>query len=117
MFKQAKLGPLIGKRTWGGVVGITDWGAVIDGGEVFVPEFASANTEGQYVVEGHGVDPDIVVEQDVSAQLAGKDVQLDRAIEELQKAVQAKPVALPPRPAEPVKAPASMRAQGAGAGT
>ena len=100
MFKQAKLGPLIGTRTWGGVVGINGWGPAIDGGEIFVPQFATANAEGQYVIEGHGVDPDIVVEQDVRAQLAGKDPQLDRAIEELQKAIQAAPVKLPPRPAE-----------------
>lgn len=113
MFKQSKLGPLIGTRTWGGVVGITDWGPVIDGGEVFVPEFATANTEGHYVVEGHGVDPDIVVDENVSDQLAGKDPQLDRAIEELDKAIKAGPVSLPPRPADPVKAPASMRSSDA----
>jgi tricorn protease len=116
MFKQAKLGPLIGVRTWGGVVGITGWGPAIDGGEIFVPQFASASPEGQYVVEGHGVDPDIVVEQDVSAQLEGKDPQLDRGIEELRKAIQAAPVKLPGRPADPVKAPDGMRAKGA-AGT
>ncbi len=113
MFKQAKLGPLIGTRTWGGVVGINGWGPLIDGGDVFVPQFATASTEGQYVIEGHGVDPDIVVEQDVSAQLDGKDPQLDRAIGELQKAIKAAPVSLPPRPADPVKAPADMRAQSA----
>lgn len=113
MFKQAKLGPLIGTRTWGGVVGINGWGPLIDGGQVFVPQFATANTEGQYVIEGHGVDPDIVVEQDVSAQLEGRDPQLDRAIGELQKAIQAKPFTLPPRPANPVKAPVDMRAKGA----
>jgi tricorn protease len=112
MFKQAKLGPLIGVRTWGGVVGINSWGPAIDGGEIFVPQFATANTEGQYVIEGHGVDPDIVVEQDVSEQLAGKDPQLDKAIEELKKAIQAAPVKLPPTPANPVKAPADMRAAG-----
>ncbi|HJT97023.1 MAG TPA: S41 family peptidase [Rhodanobacteraceae bacterium] len=110
MFKQAKLGPLIGTRTWGGVVGINGWGPAIDGGDIFVPQFATASTEGQYVIEGHGVDPDIVVEQDVAAELAGKDPQLDKAIEELQKAIKAAPVALPPRPAMPVKAPADMRA-------
>jgi tricorn protease len=109
MFKQAKLGPLIGVRTWGGVVGITDWGPSIDGGHINVPEFASANTQGQYVVEGHGVDPDIVVEQDVSAQLAGRDPQLDRGIEELKKAIAAKPFVFPPHPADPIKAPEDMR--------
>jgi len=112
MFKQAKLGPLIGTRTWGGVVGINSWGPAIDGGDIFVPQFATASTEGQYVIEGHGVDPDIVVEQDVSAQLAGKDPQLDKAIEELQKAIKAAPVKLPPTPPMPVKAPADMRAAG-----
>ena len=47
MFKKAGLGPLIGKRTWGGVVGITDHGPLIDGGEVFVPEFATGSAEGK----------------------------------------------------------------------
>ncbi len=116
MFKQAKLGPLIGTRTWGGVVGINGWGPAIDGGEIFVPQFATANTQGQYVIEGHGVDPDIEVEEDVSAQLAGKDPQLDRAIDELKKAIQAAPVQLPPPPANPVKAPPDMRAAGVSGG-
>ncbi|HEX5959793.1 MAG TPA: S41 family peptidase [Rhodanobacteraceae bacterium] len=109
MFKQAKLGPLIGTRTWGGVVGITSWGPLIDGGDVFVPQFASANTDGKYVVEGHGVDPDIVVNEDVSQQLAGKDPQLDKAIEVLEKEIKAKPLNLPPQPPGLDKAPPSMR--------
>ncbi len=107
MFKQAKLGPLIGKRTWGGVVGINDWGPLIDGGSVNVPQFATASTEGQYVIEGHGVEPDIDVEQDVAAVLAGKDPQLDRAIAELRKTITEHPVTLPPRPADPIKTPGS----------
>ncbi len=114
MFKQAKLGPLIGTRTWGGVVGINSWGPVIDGGDVFVPQFATAGSDGKYVIEGHGVDPDIVVDEDVSAQLAGTDPQLDRAVLELQKEIKAHPIEVPPAPAEPVKAPADMRAAGAG---
>jgi tricorn protease len=103
---------LIGTRTWGGVVGINGWGPAIDGGEIFVPQFATASTEGQYVIEGHGVDPDIVVEQDVSQQLAGKDPQIDKAIEELQKSIKAAPIKLPGPPTPPVKAPPSMRAAG-----
>jgi tricorn protease len=110
MFKQSKLGPLIGTRTWGGVVGISGWGPAIDGGEIFVPQFATASATGQYVVEGFGVDPDIVVEQDVAAQLAGQDPQLDRGISELKKALAAAPVGLPERPADPIKAPEHMRA-------
>ncbi|HET9032319.1 MAG TPA: S41 family peptidase [Dokdonella sp.] len=109
MFKQAKLGPLIGTRTWGGVVGISDWGPLIDGGSVNVPQFATANTEGQWVIEGHGVDPDIVVDNDVASVLAGRDPQLDRAVAEIKKQITADPVALPPKPADPIKAPADMR--------
>lgn len=104
MFKQAKLGPLIGKRTWGGVVGISDHGPLIDGGNVFVPEFASADATGQYVIEGHGVDPDIVVEQDPARVIAGEDPQLDRAIAEALARIKDRPTALPTRPADPVKA-------------
>ncbi len=109
MFKQAKLGPLIGTRTWGGVVGITDWGPLIDGGHTNVPQFATANTDGQWVIEGHGVDPDIEVENSVASQLAGSDEQLDRAVAEIKKEIAANPLKLPPRPADPVKAPEDMR--------
>ncbi|HKN77037.1 MAG TPA: S41 family peptidase [Candidatus Acidoferrum sp.] len=105
MFRQAGLGPLIGKRTWGGVVGITGHGPLIDGGMVFVPQFATGSVAGQYVIEGHGVDPDIVVENDAAAEIEGKDQQLDRAVAEILKALQANPKKLPPRPPDPVKAP------------
>lgn len=112
MFKRAKLGPLIGERTWGGVVGISDWGPLIDGGQVSVPQFATASVEGTYVIEGEGVEPDIAVENDVAAQLGGRDPQLDRAIDELKKAIAAAPVGLPPRPADPVKTPDAPKGLG-----
>lgn len=113
MFRQAGLGPLIGKRTWGGVVGISGRGPLLDGGSVFVPEFfAAATTEGKLVIEGHGVDPDIVVDNDPVSVIAGKDPQLDRAIAEVLKAIDAHPRKLPARPPDPVKAPKSMAAQG-----
>ena len=64
MFRQAGLGPLIGKRSWGGVVGISGRGPLIDGGRVFVPEDGTNDVDGKWVIEGHGVDPDIVVEND-----------------------------------------------------
>jgi tricorn protease len=105
MFKQAGLGPLIGKRTWGGVVGITSHGPLLDGGTVFVPEFATGSVAGQYVIEGHGVDPDIVVENDALSVINGKDAQLDRGIAEVVKAMKADPKVLPPRPPDPDKAP------------
>ena len=62
-FREAGLGPLIGKRSWGGVVGITSRGTLIDGGLVFVPEFGTNAVDGSWIIEGHGVDPDIEVEQ------------------------------------------------------
>lgn len=105
MFRQAGLGPLIGKRTWGGVVGISGRGPLLDGGDVFVPEFATASVQGQYVIEGHGVDPDIVVENDAASVIDGKDPQLDRGIAEIEKALQSNPKVLPPRPPAPVKTP------------
>ncbi len=105
MFRQAGLGPLIGKRTWGGVVGISGRGPLLDGGQVFVPEFATASVAGQYVIEGHGVDPDIIVENDPASVIAGKDPQLERGIAEVMKALQANPKNLPPRPPDPNKAP------------
>jgi tricorn protease len=105
MFRQAGLGPLIGKRTWGGVVGITGRGPLIDGGSVFVPESATASAAGQFVIEGHGVDPDIVVENDPADVIAGRDAQLDRGIAEIMKALNANPKKLPPRPPDPVKTP------------
>ena len=115
MFKQAKLGPLIGTRTWGGVIGIQGLGPLIDGGSVFVPQYAGiVSTDGKYVVEGHGVDPDIVVTEDVSALLAGKDPQLDRAIAVLQQEIRQHPLNLPPQPPGLDKAPPAMRPQASG---
>jgi tricorn protease len=110
MFKQAKLGPTIGKRTWGGVVGISDYGPLLDGGQVEVPEFvAIADLNGNYKVEGEGVSPDIEVENDVFSTIHGKDPQLDRAISEVMKSIEANPPRLAPHQADPVKAPVDMR--------
>jgi tricorn protease len=102
-FRKAGLGPLIGKRTWGGVVGISGRGPLIDGGRVFVPLNATNDENGNYVIEGHGVDPDIEVENDPAAVIAGHDPQLERGVEEVLKAMAAHPLALPSRPPDPVK--------------
>ncbi|HSK71315.1 MAG TPA: S41 family peptidase [Pyrinomonadaceae bacterium] len=102
MFREAGLGTLIGKRSWGGVVGITNRGTLIDGGVVNVPEFALANLKGEYVIEGYGVDPDIEVENDPKSVIAGRDPQLERAVEEVMKKL-TKPVKLPKRQADPIK--------------
>ena len=110
MFQQAKLGPVIGTRTWGGVVGFDDWGPVVDGGTIDVPQyFATANTKGELSVEGEGVKPDIDVPVDVARAVQGDDVQLDSAIDYLDKQIENKPPILPKRPPNINKAPLDMR--------
>ncbi len=102
-FRQWKIGALIGKRTWGGAVGITDHGPLLDGGIVFVPEFGTADESGRWIIEGHGVDPDIVVEQDPLQVLKGHDPQLERGVQELMNRLPADPGGLPRRAPPPVK--------------
>ena len=104
MFKQAGLGPLIGKRSWGGVTGITSHGPLIDGGQVNVPEFGFASVDGKWIIEGHGVDPDIEVDNDPQSVLAGRDPQLERGVQEVLRLIQEHPKHLPSRPAPPNKA-------------
>jgi tricorn protease len=102
-FKKAGLGPLIGKRTWGGVVGISGRGPLLDGGQVFVPQQATNDVDGSYIIEGFGVAPDIEVENDPASVAAGRDPQLERGVAEVLKAIEKEPMRLPKRPADPVK--------------
>jgi tricorn protease len=101
MFRRAQVGPLIGKRTWGGLVGIGGYPNLIDGGSVTAPHFAFYTPEGKWEIENHGVAPDIDIEFDPKAWREGRDVQLEKAInwlmEELKKNPQ-KPVQRPPYP-------------------
>ncbi|MEW5878168.1 MAG: S41 family peptidase [Acidobacteriota bacterium] len=103
MFRKAGLGPLIGKRSWGGVVGISSHGPLIDGGQVFVPEQGTNDVDGSWVIEGHGVDPDIEVENDPASVIAGRDNQLERAVAYLLEKIEKEPRKLPQRPPDPVK--------------
>ena len=103
MFREAGLGPLIGKRSWGGVVGIGNRGPLIDGGAIFVPGSAFASKDGQWIIEGHGVDPDIEVDNDPKSEIDGRDPQLERGIAEIMAKIKDHPVKLPARPAAPVK--------------
>jgi tricorn protease len=105
MFRQAGLGPLIGKRSWGGVVGITSHGPLIDGGGVNVPEFGTNDLDGNWIIEGYGVAPDIEVENDPASVIAGRDPQLERGIAEVMRAIEADPKRLPERQPLPVKTP------------
>jgi tricorn protease len=104
MFREAGLGPLIGRRSWGGVVGISGRGPLIDGGGISVPESGFANVKGEWIIEGHGVDPDIPVENEVKATINGQDQQLERAVAEVMKKLQAGSTKYPSKPAGPNKA-------------
>jgi tricorn protease len=85
-FKTHKMGKLIGKRSWGGVVGIRGTLPLLDGGYLNRPEFSRYDVEGRkWVIEGYGVDPDIVVDNDPAREYAGGDDQLERAIDEMLK--------------------------------
>ena len=81
-FKTMKLGKVVGVRTWGGVVGIRGTLPIIDGGQLNKPEFARYSADGSgFPIEGHGVDPDIVVDNDPAKEYKGEDSQLNKAIE------------------------------------
>jgi tricorn protease len=109
MFRLAGLGPLIGTRTWGGVVGISGHGPLIDGGQIFVPEAGSVSLKGEWIIEGHGVDPDIVVENDPKSVLAGRDPQLERAVDEVMKKIQSEPRVYPKKPVGPDRTQAGVK--------
>ncbi|HEY3039715.1 MAG TPA: S41 family peptidase, partial [Pyrinomonadaceae bacterium] len=102
MFRKAGLGPLIGKRSWGGVVGIQSRGPLIDGGTIFVPGSGLTDENGNWIIEGYGVDPDIDVDNDPKSEIEGRDPQLDRGIAEVMTRLKT-PVKLPPKPPGPVK--------------
>ncbi len=103
-FKQSGLGPLIGTRTWGGLIGITGAPPLIDGGNVTVPTFGIYDVKEGWIVEGSGVTPDIEVVDDPSLMAKGHDPQLERAVREVLRALEKNPPAVPRKPKYPVKA-------------
>jgi tricorn protease len=109
-FKQFKLGPVIGTRTWGGWVGIRGDKPLRDGGMITQPEFGGWYPNGQaWIIEGHGVDPDVELDLKPDGLIHGHDVQLDYAIDYLSKQIAKDPRDLapappiPPRPLQPVR--------------
>jgi tricorn protease len=101
-FRHYKLGKLIGKRTWGGTIGIRGTLPFVDGGSLNKPEFASYEVDGKkWVIEGHGVDPDIFVDNDPAQEYAGVDQQLDRAIAVMLEELRNNPRLLPGPPPYP----------------
>lgn len=106
LFKRNKLGPLVGTRTWGGLVGITGNPGLIDGAGLSVPVFAFYKTDGTWGIEGHGVDPDIEVLDDPGVMKGGVsrggvDPQIDKAVELLLKDLADNPPKTPSRPPYP----------------
>ncbi len=101
LFKANKLGPVIGTRTWGGLVGISGNPGLLDGGTISVPTFGFYETDGTWGVEGHGVDPDIEVLDDPALMTDGKDPQLAKAVEVLLQQLGERPYTPTPKPAYP----------------
>jgi tricorn protease len=97
-FRKANLGPLVGSRTWGGLIGISGSPQLVDGGGVTVPTFRMYDPDGQWFREGHGVEPDIKVAEDAAALSKGRDVQLERAIEEVKQLMVSDPYVKPDHP-------------------
>ena len=103
-FRKNALGELIGKRTWGGVVGIRGTLPLLDGGYLNRPEFASYDTAGKvWVIEGRGVEPDIYVDNDPAKEFAGIDEQLDKGIAVVLEKIKKEKPDLPAPPPYPVK--------------
>jgi tricorn protease len=103
MFRKEKLGPLVGKRTWGGLVGILGFPVLMDGGRVTAPNLAIWVENGGWVVENEGVPPDVEVEQLPADVNAGKDPQLDKAIAMVMEQLEKNPQHKPTRPEFPVR--------------
>jgi tricorn protease len=102
MFRKFNVGTLVGKRTWGGLVGILGFPEFIDGGSVTAPNVAIWTKDG-FIVENTGVAPDIEVEQWPADVIAGKDPQLEKAIEIALKELEKNPPEEPVRPPYPIK--------------
>jgi tricorn protease len=102
-FKARKLGTVIGTPSWGGLVGVVNGQTTIDNGNVQQSNNAFYGREGKWLVENHGADPDILLDNDPASAVAGKDLQLDKGIEVLLKKIKEQPFTFPPAPPYPKK--------------
>ncbi len=100
-FRKAGLGPLVGKNTWGGLVGIGGYPELIDGGNVTAPRIALFGTKGEWEVENHGIAPDVEVDLDPAAWRQGHDAQLEKAIEVVMQELKDHPAPQIKRPTYP----------------
>jgi tricorn protease len=103
LFNKMKIGPLVGTKTWGGLVGTWDTPPFIDGGRMVAPRGGFYDINGQWAVEGVGISPDVAVEQTPADVIKGKDPQLERAVQEALNLLKTQAVELKPEPAPPVK--------------
>jgi tricorn protease len=102
-FKRLGLGKVIGKRTWGGEIWLTASNWLVDKGIATAAEIGVYGPEGHWLLEGHGVEPDIEVDNLPHETFNGRDAQLDRAIAYLQEQIRLQPVEVPPAPPHPDK--------------
>ncbi|HWW83452.1 MAG TPA: PDZ domain-containing protein [Vicinamibacterales bacterium] len=103
MFRKFKVGTIVGRRTWGGLVGVLGFPVLMDGGTVTAPNLAIWSPDQGWVVENEGVPPDIEVEQTPADVIAGRDPQLERAIQVAMDELKKNPPVRPSRPPYPVK--------------
>jgi tricorn protease len=97
-FQMLQMGPVIGTRTWGGLVGVSMFYRMIDGGGLTCPDYRIYAPDGSWIVENEGVTPDIIVDLSPAEVFAGHDAQLMRGIEELKRAIAADPRPWPQHP-------------------
>lgn len=102
-FKRLGLGKVIGTRTWGGEIWLTASNLLVDGGIAAAAEFGVFGPEGQWLIEGHGVEPDVVVDNLPHATFKGQDAQLEAAVAHLQRLIREDPRPQPPPPSYPDK--------------
>ena len=110
MFRKLELGTLVGKRTWGGLVGTLGFPILMDGGFVTAPNLAIWTEDG-FIVENEGVPPDVEVEMFPADVIAGRDPQLEKAIEIALEQLEQNPPVEPAKPAYPIRASPTSRAQ------
>ncbi len=103
MFRKMKLGPLVGTRTWGGLVGTWDTPPFIDGGRMVAPRGGFFDTDGKWAVEAEGVAPDIEIFHDPKAIIEGRDPQLERAVQEALRLMPTQGIELKKEPAPPIR--------------
>ena len=100
-FRQLGLGPIVGTRTWGGLVGVSMFLELIDGGGLTAPDYRIYDEGGRWIIEGHGVDPDVTVDLDPAEMERGYDRQLETGLEMLIEKLEAEPVEWPEHEAPP----------------